>query len=66
MRTGLPAFFRLAHAMCRLFGVWRTSIVAAINASPANPADKAKLLELVNIVDTSCAAIDAVRTVWES
>jgi len=52
--------------MCRLFGVWRTSIVAAINASPANPADKAKLLELVNIVDTSCAAIDAVRTVWES
>jgi len=51
--------------MCRLLGVWRGSIVAAINASPATAEQKANLLALLDTVDTACAAIDATRTVWE-
>jgi len=47
-------------------GVWRGSIVAAINASPATAEQKANLLALLDTVDTACAAIDATRTVWES
>lgn len=66
MRTGLGAFFKLAHGMCRLLGVWRPSIVAAINASPAPQADKDKLLGLLNAVDTACAAVDLLRPRWES
>jgi len=66
MRTGLPRFLAIAHMMCRLLGVWRGSIVAAINASPATAEQKANLLALLDTVDTACAAIDATRTVWES
>ena len=65
-RTGLPRFFFLAHAVCRLLGVWRASIIAAVNASSATPEQKAQLLSLINAVDAACAAVDATRTVWES
>lgn len=65
-RTGLGKFLRLAHAMCVLFGVWRGSIIAAINASPATEQQKETLLNLVNVIDSACSAVDAVRTVWES
>lgn len=66
MRTGLGKFFRLAHAMCVLFGVWRGSIIAAINNSPATQEQKDKILALINTVDAACSAVDALRVTWES
>lgn len=65
-RTGLGKFLRLAHAMCVLFGVWRGSIIAAIEASPATQQQKETLLNLVNVIDGACSAVDSIRTVWES
>jgi hypothetical protein len=66
MRTGLGRFLFLAHAMCVLFGRWRGSIISAINASPASQEQKTQMLNLVNVIDGSCAAVDAIRTVWET
>ena len=66
MRTGLSRFIILAHALCVLFGRWRGSIIAAINASNATEGQKTQLLGLISAIDASCAAVDAVRTVWES
>lgn len=66
MRTGLGRFFFLAHQMCRLFSVWRGSIVAAINSSPADQEQKDKLLALVNAIDGACAAVAVLRPTWES
>lgn len=65
-RTGLPRFLYLAHLLCKLFGSYRGSILAAIEASTVATAEqKAQLIALVNAVDTACAAIDAITVVWE-
>jgi hypothetical protein len=66
MRTGLGRFLLLAHTLCVLFGRWRGSIIAAISASNATQEQKDQLLSLVQVIDSSCAAVDAIRTVWES
>jgi hypothetical protein len=60
MRTGLQTFAKTVHKLCRLFGVFRGSIVLAVNATSLSSGDKAKLISLIETVDTACSAIDLI------
>jgi hypothetical protein len=64
-RTGLQTFAVTVHKLCRLFGVFRGSIKAAINASQLQSSDKANLLALVDTVDSACSAIDLIMVKYE-
>jgi len=65
-RSGLGTFAKSVHGLCRLLGVFRGSIIAAVNASSL-PADrKAELVALIATIDTACAAIDLIMVRYES
>jgi hypothetical protein len=65
-RTGLQTFARTVHSLCRLFGVFRGSIKAAISASNLSTSDKEKLLALIDTIDTACSAVDLIMVKYES
>lgn len=65
-RTGLQAFSKAAHGVCRLLGRWQPSIVAAINASSLSSEDKAKAIEYIAAANTACGAFILLMTKWES
>lgn len=65
-RTGFQTFLRLSEKLCRLFGTYRGSITAAVNASSLSDADKAKVLAIITTIDTACAALQLVTITWES
>ena len=65
-RTGLQTFLRLSEKLCRLFGTYRGSITAAVNASSLSDADKAKVLAIITTIDTACAALDLITVTWET
>ena len=65
-RTGLQAFSKSAHGICRLLGRWQPSIVAAINASSLSTEDKASAVSYVNAANAACGAFVQLMTRWES
>ena len=65
-RTGFQTFLRLSEKLCRLFGTYRGSITAAVNASSLSDADKTKVLAIITTIDTACAALQLVTITWES
>lgn len=65
-RSGLPTFLNLAHKFCVLLGRYEGSIRAAIAASSASDTQKAQLVAALETLKTACAAVDAIRVVWES
>lgn len=65
-RTGFQTFLRLSEKLCRLFGTFRGSITAAVNASTLSAEDKAKVLAIISTIDSACAALQLVTITWES
>lgn len=65
-RTGFQTFLKLSGKLCKLFGVYRGSITAAVNASTLSAEDKAKVLAIISTIDSACAALALVTITWES
>lgn len=65
-RNGLATFAKAVHGLCRLLGVFRGSIIAAVNASSLTTERKAELTGLIATIDTACAAIDLIMVRYES
>lgn len=65
-RTGFQTFLRLSEKLCRLFGTYRGSITAAVNASTLSAPDKEKVLAIISTIDTACAALQLVTVRWET
>lgn len=64
-RTGLQAFAKAAHGICRLLGTWQPSIVAAINASSLSTEDKAAAVSYVTAANNACNAFNLLMTKME-
>jgi len=64
-RTGISAFSKAAHGICRLLGRWQPSIIAAINASSLSAEDKASAVAYVNAANAACGAFVQLMTKWE-
>ena len=64
-RTGLQAFSKIAHSLCRLLGTWQGSIVAAINASSLSSEDKTAAINYIAAANSACGAFVQLMTKWE-
>ena len=64
-RTGLQTFLLLCHKICKLLGVWQSSIVGAINASALTTEQKAEIVAVISAVNTACDAMVLIMQKYE-
>lgn len=64
-RTGLQQFVKLCHRICKLLGVWQSSIVGAINASGLTSDQKAEVIAVVNAINVACDAMVLIMQKYE-
>jgi len=65
-RTGLQAFAKIAHSLCRLLGRWQASIVTEVNASSLTTEQKANAVAYINAANAACSAFVQLMTKFES
>lgn len=64
-RNGLQAFLKLCHRICKLLGVWQSSIIAAVNATSLTSDQKTEIIGVINAVNTACDAMVQIMQKYE-
>ncbi len=61
----MQQFLKLCHRICKLLGVWQSSIIAAVNASGLDSGQKAEIIAVINTVNTACDAMVLIMQKYE-